>query len=226
MKIPNYLILFLIIVSFGTACQTKTEEKEALDFNQSLAEELKAMAEIDQIAANIPQEEHLKLTPIQWEAFQDSVFTTHQTRLAEIFEQYGFVGFDLAGEEGSFNFWLMVQHSDHDPDFQTKVLGKMKIEVDNNNAQPNNYGLLVDRVKLNTGEKQIYGTQVTYNLAIGQAYPKSLEDSVNVNRRRESIGLEPLELYLNSMTEMHFEMNKEYYLEKGITSPSLYQIKE
>lgn len=41
------------------------------------------------------------------------------------------------------------------------------------------------------------------------AYPKSLEDSVNVNDRRKSIGLEPIEEYFNLMTEMHFEMNKE-----------------
>ena len=57
----------------------------------------------------------------------------------------------------------------------------------------------------------------------GQAYPKDLEDSLNVNERRKSIGLEPLEEYLNEMTEMHFEMNKEYYSEKGITEPKLYK---
>ena len=120
----------------------------------------------------------------------------------------------------------MVQHSDHNPDFQKEVLEKMKIEVDKGNAKPGNYGLLVDRVQLNTGKKQVFGTQVTYNMETGQAYPRDLEDSLHVNKRRKSIGLKPIEEYLNGMTEMHFEMNKEYYLKKGVTEPKLYKLKK
>lgn len=108
----------------------------------------------------IPQGEYKKMTNEQWNSFKDSVFTAYQKHLKEIYDKYGFVGFDLAGEDGSRNFWLMVQHSDHNPDFQKGVLEKMKIEVDKENATPSNYGLLVDRVNLNTGNKQIYGTQV------------------------------------------------------------------
>ncbi|MFT5242220.1 MAG: hypothetical protein ACJA1H_000393 [Glaciecola sp.] len=113
----------------------------------------------------------------------------------------------------------MVQHCDHNPTFQKKVLENMKIEVDNKNADPGNYGLLEDRINSNTGNAQIYGTQVTYNFNTdtGQAYPKTLEDSVNVNKKRKPIGLEPLEVYLNEMTKMHYEVNKEGDLKlKGI----------
>ena len=116
----------------------------------------------------------------------------------------------------------MVQHCDSDPDFQSRVLEKLKIEVDNKNANGGDYGYLVDRVKINTGEQQIYGTQVSYN-SLGQAYPKSLADSVDVNRRRSEIGLEPIEDYLNIMTQMYFEMNKEYLKGLGITKPTFYR---
>lgn len=199
--------------------------KEKVEFNQDLANELKKMAEVDQIAAYIPQGKYKKMTTEQWKSFKDSVFTTHQKRLKQIFNKHGFVGFDLAGKKGSDNFWLMVQHSDHNPNFQKEVLYKMKIEVDKKNASPSNYGLLVDRVNLNTGKKQVYGTQVTYNMTTGQAYPKPLKDSLKVNERRKSIGLEPIEKYLNSMTEMHFEMNKNGYLKDlGINKPKLYKL--
>lgn len=218
-----FSISFLII-----SCNTKMPDKKLNDtkvtFNQELADELKKMAEVDQIAAYIPQGEYKKLSKIEWNAFKDSVFTTHQKRLNEIFDTHGFVGFDIVGEEGSMHFWLMTQHSDHNPDFQNKVLEKMKIEVENGNASPSNYGLLVDRVKINVGENQLFGTQVTYNMNTGQAYPKNLEDSIEVNNRRKTIGLESIEVYLNEMTKMHFEMNKEYYLKKGITEPKLYKI--
>lgn len=200
--------------------QNKTEGGK-VNFNQSLADELKAMAEIDQVAAYIRQGKYKDWSIERWNHFKDSVFTTHKKRLEEIFQEFGYPGYSLVGETGSHNFWLMVQHCDSDPAFQSRVLEKLKIEVDNKNADGSTYGLLTDRVKINRGEKQIYGTQVDYN-SLGQAYPKSLADSSNVNRRREKIGLEPIEEYLNLMTQMHFEMNKEYLKGKGITKPTLY----
>lgn len=219
-------IIIIGITLFG--CKEKTSEKKEIqkkvEFNQNLADELKKMAEIDQIAAYIPQGKYKELTSEQWSSFKDSVFTTHQKRLKEIFDKYGFVGFDLVGEEGSQNFWLMVQHSDHNPNFQKEVLEKMKVQVEKQNAESSNYGFLMDRVNLNTGKPQIYGTQVDYNFDIAQAFPKNLADSANVNERRKSIGLEPIEQYLNRMTLMNFEMNKKLYLEKGITEPKLYKI--
>ena len=223
-KILGILIIGLSLFGCKENSSEKNEIQEIAGFNQDLADELKKMAEVDQIAAYIPRGKYKEMTSEQWNAFKDSVFITHQTRLKEIFDKYGFVGFDLVGEEGSQNFWLMVQHSDHNPDFQREVLEKMKVEVDKGNAKPSNYGLLVDRVNLNTGKPQIYGTQVDYNFDIAQAFPKNLADSANVNERRKSVGLEPLEEYLNQMTIINFEMNKKFYLEKGITEPKLYKI--
>jgi hypothetical protein len=98
----------------------------------------------------------------------------------------------------------------------------MRGEVEKGNASPSDYALLTDRVNLNTGTKQIYGTQVAYNTKTGQAYPKPLKDSANVNERRKAMGLDPIEAYLNRMTEMHFEMNKESYVKQGVTEPKLY----
>jgi hypothetical protein len=218
-------ILIVSIVLFG--CKQKNTEKnvtnEKIEFNQELADELEKMAEVDQIAAYIPQGKYKKLSENEWNTFKDSVFTTNQKRISEIFEKHGFVGFNLAGEDGSRNFWMIVQHSDHNPEFQKEVLIEMKKEVDKQNAISTSYGLLVDRVNLNTGKAQVYGTQVTYNMNNGQAYPKKLKDSITVNERRKSIGLESIEEYLNGMSEMHFEMNKDYYTSKGITKPTLYE---
>ncbi len=218
-KILKILLTGLLIIGYtNTGCQT-------VKFNKDLNIELKEMAEIDQIAAFIPQGKYKELTEQEWNSFKDSVYSSNQKRIKEIFDKYGFIGFDLAGKDGANNFWLIVQHSDHNPDFQKKVLDKMKIEVDKGNADPSNYGLLVDRVRINTGQKQIYGTQVTYNDS-GQAYCKNLEDSLYVDIKRKSIGLEPLIDYLNAMTKMHFDINKQYFLNKGITEPNLYKIKK
>jgi hypothetical protein len=100
----------------------------------------------------------------------------------------------------------------------------MKTEVENGNANASHYGLLTDRIRINTGRKQVYGTQVAYHSKTGQAYPKPLVDSLMVNERRKAIGLEPLELYLNRMTEMHFEMNKSNFVKKGMNAPVFYDL--
>ncbi len=221
------IILFglLILGCKGETSNEKIAIEKKVEFNQDLADELKQMAEIDQIAAFIPQGEYKKLTKEQWNAFKDSIFRTNQKRVKEIFDHHGFIGYDLAGKTGSDNFWLIVQHSDHDSEFQKKVLEQMLMEVENNNANPKNYALLTDRVKLNSGLSQVYGTQVDYNWTVCQAFPKNLADSTNVNQRRKKIGLEPLEEYLNEMSKLHFEINKDVFLKMGIREPKLYELK-
>ncbi|WP_282019228.1 DUF6624 domain-containing protein [Salegentibacter mishustinae] len=222
----TFQILILGLLIFG--CKERVTDqklsKKKVEFNQELAQELQEMVQIDQLAASnaFPPEKYSNLSQEEWEAFKDSIFKNNQKRAEKILDKYGFVGYDLAGKEGSRNFWLIVQHSDHNPDFQNEALEKMEIEVKKENAEPSNFGLLVDRVKLNTGEKQIYGTQVAYDTDTGQAYPRKLADSTNVNQRRKSIGLEPLEIYLNRMSKMHFEMNKAGMIKNGITKPKLY----
>jgi len=224
----KYLLVGAFLAVFSFACQHAAVKEELgetkKEFDQELATELSEMKKIDQIAAFVQQGEYKTWSPEKWESFKDSVFTTHQKRLEEIFEESGFPGYDLVGKEGSMDFWLMVQHSDHVPDFQEKVLSQMKAQVDKGNADPANYGLLVDRVNLNTGKPQVYGTQVAYRAGICQAYSRDLADSANVNQRRKSIGLPPLEEYLNQMSEMHFEINKAVFLEEGITGPTLYPL--
>jgi hypothetical protein len=85
-------------------------DTKKIEFNQGLADELKAMAEIDQIAAYVPQGNYKQWTQGRWEKFKDSVFTTHKLRLEKIFNEFGYPGHSLVGKDGSNNFWVMVQH--------------------------------------------------------------------------------------------------------------------
>jgi len=215
-------LITVLTLESCTTTQDQSEAKEVVEFNQELANELTLMAEVDQTAAWIPEGKFKEYSQEEWQAYKDSVFTTNKNRAEQIFNEYGFPGFDLVGEKGSFNFWLIVQHCDFDPDFQQKVLASMKIEISRDNANKRNFAYLTDRVNKNLDKKIVYGTQVTYN-KFGQAIPQPLEDSVNVDKRRAEVGLEPLVDYLNRMTESHWEMNKENMLNRGITEPKLYE---
>lgn len=219
------LFLLFILVLIILSCERTNSQNESADkkiqFNQDLAHELKDMAIIDQVAANFPSGEYRNWDKKRWNRFADSIFNKNKKRLKEIFTEFGYSGYDLVGKEGETDFWVMVQHCDSDTIFQRDVLDKLIIEAEKKNADPIHFGLLTDRVRINTGRKQTYGTQVRYN-NFGQAFPKSLADSSNVNKRREEIGLEPIEQYLNMMTIIYFEGNKEKLKAKGIIEPKLF----
>lgn len=137
-------------------------------------------------------------------------FARHQPVLEKIVKQYGYPGFKQVGEKSANNFWLLVQHADAHLDFQRQILKLMLPEVKKKNASPVNYAYLTDRVAINSGQAEEYGTQVVYkgeNMSI-TAVPASLRDPKNADKRRAAIGMEPLQKYLNMMTEMTRQMNK------------------
>jgi hypothetical protein len=210
------LIFTFLILSCSTTKLSKSE-------SENLKIEFTEMHKIDQIAAEARPNGQFKNYPNEnWNKFKDSVFTKHKNRIENLFNKYGYLGINEIGKSGTNDFWLFIQHSDKFPAFQKKVLKSINRAVKIGNANPNNYAYLLDRVNANNGERQMFGTQVDYRIN-GQAKPKNgLVDSLNVDKRRKEYNLESLKTYLNQMTEMHFEMNKEYFDKKGITKPNLY----
>ncbi|MDB5022385.1 MAG: hypothetical protein JWP78_140 [Mucilaginibacter sp.] len=113
-----------------------------------------------------------------------------------IIAKYGFPGYDLVGEGYSNDFWAIVQHCDDDVKFQQYVLVLLSEQVNSHNASAENFALLQDRVLIGTGKKQLFGTQVRYNPKTKTAKPLPTQDSANVDKRRKSVGLSPLNEYL------------------------------
>ena len=81
----------------------------------------------------------------------------------------------------------------------------MKKEVDKKNASGSTYSYLVDRVNLNTGKKQIYGTQV--QMGMDGTKIKPCIDTVNLDKRRKSVGLSPIKEYLQQCDEVFKQLN-------------------
>ncbi|MCQ9639382.1 hypothetical protein MP478_08260 [Chryseobacterium sp. WG14] len=207
--------LLLIILS----CKNTLSVTEKRD----LVNEIDAMGKIDQVAAYIPQGKYANYSREKWNTFKDSVMADNTKKAELLYKKYGYLGFDKVGEKGETQFWAIVQHSDKSVDFQNKVLKSLKKEVSKKNASPDNYALLYDRIKINNGEKQLFGTQLEYKKN-GQAIPKKgLIDTVNVDNWRAKYNLEPLKKYLNFMTERNFNINKNILIKEGITEPVFYK---
>ena len=64
---------------------------------------------------------------------------------------------------------------------------------------------------------------MTYN-ENGQAILiNGLIDSTNIENRRKEYELPTFKQYYNEMTKMHFDMNKDHFIKKGMLQPKLYK---
>lgn len=116
-------------------------------------------------------------------------------RLIEIVDSYGWPTPDMVGEEAATAAWLIVQHSDADPAFQERVLSLLTDEIDDYPGKAEQVALLTDRIATNTGELQLYGSQVGCTGATPVPRPE-LERPNEVEALRAAAGLEPLDIYL------------------------------
>jgi hypothetical protein len=112
-------------------------------------------------------------------------------RLREIIDEHGWPTFDLVGTDGATAAWLIAQHADFDVAFQVEALELMRAALEADQADPTEVAYLEDRVAVNRGEPQRYGTQV--RCREGRPDPATpLADPAAVEALRAEVGLEPL----------------------------------
>ncbi|MCW3162173.1 DUF6624 domain-containing protein [Chryseobacterium oryctis] len=220
----KYITTFSILFLIGCTTKQKITNIE----REKIIAELDYIKNIDQEYAGIPSESFkMKYGKEKaWKIYEfkrDSIGNDNQKRIKALFAKYGYLGFKEVGKENSSKFWLPIQHADNEVEFQKKMLKELKKQIKYNNAFKSEYAMLEDRVAINSNQKQRFGSQVSYN-ENGQAIPRNgLIDSINIEKLRAEYGLPPFKEYYNNMTQMHFEMNKEILLKKGITAPQLYK---
>lgn len=113
--------------------------------------------------------------------------------LAEVLSARGWPGWTLAGEDGAGAAWLLAQHADYDPVRQRAFLAALREAVERGDASPAHLAYLEDRVRVNAGQPQLYGTQFT--VTDGVLGPRPIEDPGRLDERRAAAGLEPFTEY-------------------------------
>lgn len=134
-------------------------------------------------------------------AYMPDIDTRNTDQLRKIVEEIGWPTFSKVGEAASGSAWLLVQHADNDVAFQEKCLKLMK-KAPKRGIQIQNIAYLEDRVRINQGRPQLYGTQFEL-IGDNDCQPKNLEDSDNVEERRKSMGLNTLEEYKKEFMEFY-----------------------
>ena len=125
----------------------------------------------------------------QWQSVDDD-----NTRwLADLLARRGWPGRTLVGEEAAQAAWLLAQHADRDQVQQRAFLEALRAAVAEGEASAAHLAYLEDRVRVNAGQSQLYGTQFT--VTGGTLGPCPIEDPVRLDERRAQAGLEPFADY-------------------------------
>ncbi|MDH5033164.1 DUF6624 domain-containing protein [Chryseobacterium cucumeris] len=117
-------------------------------------------------------------------------------KVKKILDEKGWVGKDKVGAQANSALFLVIQHSDLET--QKKYLPMMKEAVTKGNASPGSLALLIDRIEIREGRKQIYGSQIGINQSNNTYYILPLTDPDNVDKRRTEVGLDPISNYIKN----------------------------
>ncbi|MEM7102783.1 MAG: DUF6624 domain-containing protein [Bacteroidota bacterium] len=87
----------------------------------------------------------------------------HNQTLKVIIAEFGFPGKSKVGMDVTHAFWVLVMHQDEDVELQERVLEWMESEKDTGEVVKRDIAYLADRVAVNRGRCQHYGTQTKYD---------------------------------------------------------------
>ena len=121
-------------------------------------------------------------------------------RLRQILSERGWPGKSVVGEQGAHDAWLIAQHADDDPAFQRQALELLAEAVAHGEAKPRELAYLTDRLRVNEGREQVFGTQMRPD-GDGLPVPAPIEERERLDERRAEVGLEPFERYVRGFEE-------------------------
>lgn len=154
----------------------------------ALRAELLKMSEADQAARHAAIDAGFKDKSLNDKMTE--VDKVHTRRLHAIVDASGWPTRSMVGEDGATAAWLLLQHADLDPDFQERCLRLMEPLAAAGEASPRDLAYLTDRVAVNRGRPQRYGTQ--WQEVGGEFVPQPIEDPERVDERRAAVGLDTL----------------------------------
>lgn len=116
----------------------------------------------------------------------------NQEQICKILDSRGLVGKDKVGNAVGV-FWTIIQHSDLAT--QKKYLPLFHEGAQKGDITKEGVAMLEDRINMNEGKPQRYGSQLIEN-ELGKLVVYQLLDAEKVDDWRSEMGMEPLDVYL------------------------------
>jgi hypothetical protein len=140
----------------------------------------------------------------------EAVHRRHNARLRAIIDERGWPGYSLVGEDGCRAAGFIVQHAILDHDLQRRCVGLLQEAVARGEAAPFMLAMLTDRVLMDEGEPQVYGTQYVGSKE-GGIEPWCIADPERVDERRAAVGP-------SSMAENEARLNVQHRAETRLVN--------
>lgn len=174
----------------------------------ALRKELLAMVERDQNIRNEMIKSGVDNPGKGILARMDVIDRRNTLRMKSIIKEYGWPGPELVGWDGTEAAFLLVQHADHLT--QKELLPLMQKEYRAGNLSGPNYALFIDRVLVEDGKPQVYGSRAKpfEQWEDGEPVLYPIEDEANVDKRRAEVGLPPLAEYRERLKQMYYPKSK------------------
>ena len=176
-------------------------QSEAAVGNEELQLELIKMYINDQYSrGNLMEDALSKYNLIKEDVIIDSGIEStdsrNRDRLKEIIKEYGFPTDKLVGKDAMQGIFIIIQHADRDKEWQKSQLSNIEKAVNNGDMDGQSYAYLYDRIQINSGEKQLYGTQFANVDPINKTVELApTEDMENLDARRMEMGMMPVATY-------------------------------
>lgn len=174
---------------------------ETLDTNLEKGEAIRSLEKYDQFWASAPfrypdvwkaiPKENMHVSSIYFSRIQCEEQIEVLRTLKEVLRNSDFPNDETFGEGTLRSLFFITQHADDDVEFQSEMLTKFQSNL--SLIRPARLAMLTDRVKMNSGALQIYGTQV--QCLDGKYQPQPVVEPEKLDERRASVGLETFAEY-------------------------------
>jgi hypothetical protein len=121
-----------------------------------------------------------------------AIHEKNAARLREMVSEHGWPNEELAGVDGAYAAWIIVQHGIGDPGLQKEVLSLLLEETKRGRIPAWHAAYVEDRIAMYEQRPQRYGTQWLDDPLDGRTRPWPIEEQAKVDGRRASVGLGPL----------------------------------
>ena len=205
MKLPMSIGLALSFV-FASFVQHRTTAP-SVKLPRLRQELLKRVSEDQRIRGELIKKGIVHPDPVLL-AQMNRVDAINTARIGVIIKQHGWPGPKLIGRDGTDAFFLLAQHAN--PAFQKKVLPLVQNAYRHGILTGQNYALFTDRVLVESGKPQIYGTAAKPFDQWNGREPvfQPIEDEANLEKRRAAVGLMPMSEYREFMKHLYFPQEK------------------
>ncbi len=182
--------------------KVKVTEYEASLSHKELREQLLAMFDEDQYyrsKAHYIENEYGKGSRKMkklWDTLQ-VVDSINLEVLDATFDKYGFPTYDMVGIDGVEAIFVLISHQHEHKEIRSKALPLAKEAENQLGVSKSDVAYLEDHVLQDQGKKQKYGTRIYLDRTKIKIWP--IEDYANVNARRLSVEMRPLDLYVQEI---------------------------